>query len=276
MNKYNDGLNNETEVQIISTYRRPLSQKTKDIIKDLGTSITVDKTTGEMYSNSNSNCEKNLNKNLNTFRPDRTVNVVGASAHGITSKAYGLGVREPEKDHNVLRGNTAQNNLNPNHLYVYIEAQLLNVRINTVNSNRYRAKVYYSLKTDTDKTFSIKLVSHLTSNINEVIRQANTVKDNPLLDVIQSYKDRGLPELMLGHVKYRSTNGYITKREKYNHPSALAALYEENGILVTELWMFYDIYKIMLDNDPNSKQRWADKTGVWTYDFGYGEQGYDE
>ena len=274
MNKYNDGLNNETEVQIISTYRRPIPEKTKKIISDLGTLIKVDQDTGEMYYNSNYNSEKNSNSNCNTFRPDRTVNVAGF-AREIASQAFGPCVAEPHGDHSVLRGNTDQRNLNPNHHYVHIEAQLLDVRSN-INDTRYRAKIYYSLKTIDDKKFTIKLISNLTSNINEVIRQANTVKDNPLLSVIQDYKNRGLQELMLGHVKYRSHNGYIGKRERYNHPSALAALYEHDNNLVTELWMFHDIYTIILDNNPTKKQEWADKSGNWHYEFGYGSEGYDE
>jgi len=277
MNKYNDGLDNETLRQIITTYRRPLPQKTKDIIKDLGTSITVDKTTGEMYSNSNSNCENNSKENCNTFRPDRTVNVVGG-AHELPSQAFGPEVRE-EKEIGLgldsVVGKRDQKNLNPNYLYTHIEAQLTDVRC-VLGNNRYRAKMLFSLKTEDDLTFTIKLKSNLTSNINEVIRQANTVKDNPLLPVIQSYKDRNLQELMIGHIKYRSNSGYIGKRERYNHPSALCVLYEENGLLVTELWMFYDIYKIILDNDPTTKQKFAVKTGNYVHDYGYGEVGYDE
>lgn len=241
---------------------------------DLGTLISMD--TGEMYYNSNYNSEKNCNSNCNTFRPEtRTVNVVGASAHPIPSEPYGPGVRENQRDHNVLRGNNGQLNLNPNHHYVHIEAQLLDIRSND-NGSRYRAKMYYSLKTINDTKFTIKLISHLTSNINEIIRQANTVKDNPLLNVINSYKNRNFKELMLGHIKYRSNNGFIGNRERYNHPGALAALYEYEDTLVTELWMFYDAYKITLDNDPTNKQNWASKAGSWYYDFGYGKEGYDE
>lgn len=237
---------------------------------DLGTLISSEP--GEMYYNYNYNCSENSNSNCNTFRPDRTVNAAGC-AREISSEAYGPRVRE-EEDHSVLRGNRDQLNLNPNHHYVHIEAQLCDIRSNN-NTDRYRAKMYYSLKTIDDTKFTIKLVSHLTSNINEVLRQANTVKDNPLINVIQEYKNRKLDAIMLGHVKYRSHNGYIGKRERYNHPSTIAALYEENGVLVTELWMFYDIYKIVLDNDPTSKQSWANKAGSWHYDFGYGEEGYD-
>lgn len=275
--QYNDGLDNEFVRQIITTHRRPISQKTRDIINDLGTvpSSLVDIDTGEMYYNSNYNCESNRNLNCNTFRPEnRTVNVVG-KAHEIASEAYGQGASKNQKNHNVLRGNTDQLNLNPNHHYVHIEAQLLNIRSND-NGSRYRAKIYYSLKTIDDTKFSIKLISHLTSNMNEILRQANTVKDNPLIDVINGYKDRGLHELMLGHIKYRSNNGFIGNRERYNHPSALAALYEDQGMLITELWMFHDIYKITLDNDPTSKQNWASKAGSWYYEFGYGNEGYDE
>lgn len=240
---------------------------------DLGT--LIDPNTGEMYLNYNYNSEKNCNLNCNTFRPeDRTVNAVGY-AHKTASQSFGPGVREDQEDHSVLRGNNDQLNLNPNHHYVQIQAQLLDIRSNN-NGSRYRAKIYYSLKTIHDNKFTIKLVSHLTSNMNEIIRQANTVKDNPLLDVIQNYKNRKLQELMLGHIKYRSHNGFVGNRERYNHPSALAALYEEEGVLVTELWMFHDIYKIILDSDPTSKQQWASKVGNWNYEFGYGNQGYDE
>lgn len=242
-------------------------------ITDLGTLVSMD--TGEMYYNYNYNSEENCNVNCNTFRPEnRTVNAVGC-AHETASQSFGPGLRESREDQNSLRGNNDQLNLNPNHHYIHIQAQLLDIRSNN-NGSRYRAKMYYSLKTINDNKFTIKLVTHLTSNLNEIIRQANTVKDNPLLDVIHNYKNRGLNELMLGHIKYRSHNGFVGNRERYNHPSAMAALYEENGFLVTELFMFHDIYKIILDSDPTSKQQWASKTGNWTYEFGYGKDGYDQ
>lgn len=251
MNKYNDGLNNETEVQIISTYRRPISEKTKNIINDLGTVIGEKK----VNSNLNSNLNLNLNLNKNTFHPEGE-NDCAPEAHIFPEKPL---VREkPKNDVLGFGGVMAAQPKSAKHgfrrlsyddRYTEINVQIGNVRD---EGRDMRCRVYVSLKDEHDKKYSIFLSGAATSSKKELVRGAKQNKQ--VLDVIDYFKSR-YPECMIARLHYKAVNGYSTDFHKKNLKSAILCIHESNGILCATFYLLGELIEIELDQELSKKQK---------------------
>ena len=252
MNKYNDGLNNETEVQIISTYRRPLSEKTKNIISDLGTVI------GEknVNSNLNSNLNLNLNLNKNTFHPEGE-NGCAPEAH--ISPEEDL-LREKIKSNNVLGFGSVMaagpkptkpgfRRLSHNDLYTEINVQIGNVRDEGADM---RCRVYVSLKDQKDKKYSIFLSGAATSSKKELVRGAKQNKQ--VLDVIDYFKTKHVG-CMIARLHYKPVNGFITDFHKKNIKSAILCIHETNGTLCATLYLLGELIEIELNKELSKNQK---------------------
>jgi hypothetical protein len=252
MNKYNDSLNNETEVQIISTYRRPISHKTKDIISDLGTLV------GEKNnSNSNSNLNLNLNLNKNTFHPfERGEN--GCVPEARTCPKEELARAKPEE--NVLAFGSVMaaqhkpakfgfRRLSHNDHYTEINIQVGNVR---EEGRTMRCRVYVSLKDQYDKKYSIFLSGAATNSKKELIRGAK--QNQQVLDVIEIFKNMN-PDCMIARLHYKAVNGYQTDFHKKNLKSAILSIYEDTGILNAKLYLLGEIIDIELNQKLTKKQQ---------------------
>ena len=249
-NKYNDSLNNETEVQIISTYRRPISDKTKDIISDLGTLI------GEK-NNSNSNLNLNLNLNKNTFRPcSGSENDSAPEARDIPKEED---LRAKPENHVVGFGGVmaAQpkkakfgfRRLSHNDHYTEINIQIGNIR----EEGRYmRCRVYVSLKDQYDKKYSIFLSGAATTSKKELIRGAK--QNQQVIDVIETLKTMN-PDSMIARLHYKAVNGYQTDFHKKNLKSAILSIYEDNGILNARLYLLGEFIDIELNQKLTKKQQ---------------------
>lgn len=239
-NKYNDGLNNETEVRIISTYRRPLSQKTKNIISDLG-SVPKSLDSAVMYSNSN--CEVNLNLNKNTLQQQVADNGAGC-ARTPSSEAFGLGVREEERKIVGIR------DLSPDQNYMQIEVQMASIR-----TGRYkRADVYISLMTDEDRCYSIKLTSDITNAFSEVKR--NVEHSVYWTEQVQTLLNLGLDDLMIGRARYKQTKDRPLWQTKPNLGNVLVAYCLHDGSPIIMLYLFTEApIVIPLDKELTEKQK---------------------
>lgn len=251
MNKYNDSLNNETEVQIISTYRRPLSEKTKNIIQDLGT-VPSSYQSAVMFSNSKLNLKEKLKEKEKTLQQQVADNVSG-SARAIPSEAFGPGVREEEKKIVGIR------DLSPNQDYTQIEIQVCNIR-----SGRYkRADVYISFQTIDDSRYSIALVSNITNAFSEVKR--NVEHSIYWSDQVKTLIDMNLDDLMIGRARYKQMRNRPLWQTKPNLGNVLVAYCMNDDIPVIMLYLFTDDpIVIPLDKELSEKQKKIyTYAGVW-------------
>lgn len=241
-NKYNDGLNNETEVQIISTYRRPLSQKTKHIIKDLG---TVPSSIKSAVMFSNSNCDLNLKEKEKEKTLQQQVADNGAGCARIaSSEAFGPSLREEEKKIEGIR------DLSPDQDYTQIEVQVCNIR-----SGRYkRMDVYISLQTIEDSRYSIALISNITNAYSEVKRNVDhSVYWSEQVNTLMSL---GLDNLLIGRARYKQTKNRPLWQTKPNLGNVLVAYCMNDDTPVIMLYLFTDDPIIIpLDKELSEKQK---------------------
>jgi hypothetical protein len=249
-NKYNDGLNNDTEVQIISTYRRVLPEKTKKIISDLGTLI------GEK-NNSNSNSNLNMNLNKNTFRPcegnengfaplarnsPKEEAVRGKPSEDVLGFG-GVMAAQPKKQKCGFR------RLSYNDHYTEINIQVGNIR----EEGRYmRSRVYVSLKDANDQKYSIFLSGAATSSKKELIRGAK--QNQQVLDVLETFKQMH-GDCMIARLHYKAVNGYATDFHKKNLKSAIIAIYEQDNILYANFYLLGEFIEIPLNQTLTTKQK---------------------
>jgi hypothetical protein len=250
--KYNDGLDNETVKQIITTHRRPMNQKTRDIISDLGTMI------GEKNSNSNLNLNLNLNKNLNknTFRPGSDENDGAPEVRSVPQKPL---VAEPGVNSVVGFGGVmaaqpktekiGYRRINTSAIYTEINVQVSNVRDEGKNM---RCRVYVSLKESTDKQYSVFLSGAMTTSKYELVRGAK--ENQQVLGIINSFKNRR-PDCMIGRLRYKPIRGFASDFHKKNLKSALIMLYENNGVLEAEFYLLGEFITIPLDQKLTVKQQ---------------------
>lgn len=261
MHKHNDGLNNDTEVQIITKYRSPYKN---DVVNDLGTLVNG------KNSNSNSNFNLNLNKNLNknTFHP--------VDENGCAPKAHlvpkNQRVAEPQSN-NVLgfggvmaaQPKTYKNGfrrLSYDDKYTEINVQIGNVRD---EGRDMRCRVYVSLKDELDKKYSIFLSGAATSSKKELIRGAK--QNEHVLAVIEHFKSR-YPESMIARLHYKPVNGYSTDFHKKNLKSAILCIYENDGVLSCTLYLLGELIEIELNEKLSKKQQqYYSAAGIYRTDL---------
>jgi len=264
MSNYNDGLDNDTEVQVISTYRRPYSEQTKKIISDLGTVV------GEKNANSNLNSNLNLNMNLNknTFHPEGE-NGCAPEAHLVPEN---LGVAKPQSN-NVLGFGSVMaalpkptkpgfRRLSYNDKYTEINVQIGNVRD---EGRDMRCRVYVSLREEKDKKYSIFLSGAATSSKKELIRGAKQNKQ--VLDVIDYFKAR-YPGSMIARLHYKPVNGFSTDFHKKNLKSAILCVHEGINGLCATLYLLGELIEIELNQELSKKQQtYYSAAGIYRNEF---------
>lgn len=251
MNKYNDGLNNDTEVYVISSYRRPKSEKTKAILSDLGTLKTIN--SDVMYSDKSN---LNLNLNLNTLHQDD--NVAGC-AREIPAEAYGPSLREEPESHKSKIGNVSIRDLSSDLLITQIEVQMGKIKQGRHN----RADVYVSIMTVDDKLYTIKLTSDITNAYSEVKRSCR--KSVYWSDKVQELINCNLANLMIGRARYKATSHRPLWQTKPNLGNVLIAYCTENNIPTIILYLFTDEPILIPLDKPlsNSQQKYYQFAGVW-------------
>lgn len=256
MKQYNDGLNNETEVQIISTYRRPLSQKTKDIISDLGTTPSS-LSNAVMYSNSNSDRKLNLNLNLKENTLQQIADNDAGYARELPSEAFGPSLRGREEEEK--KSFVGIRDLDPNHEYTQIEVQMGNIR-----TGRYkRADIYISLMTIDDSRYTIKLTSDITNAYSEVKR--NVDHSQYWTDKVKELLSLGLDDLLIGRARYKQTKDRPLWQTKPNLGNILVAHCVNDDVPIIMLYMFTDDpILIPLDKElSTSQKKYYQYTGMY-------------
>jgi hypothetical protein len=289
MNKYNDGLNNDTEVQIISTYRRPLTEKTKQIIKDLGTipnslqsnlntshpNLETTLGSAEMYNNinitdldcysytfqqSNEN-ECGLNARISPQETSsRSISEKKALAQDVFGSLGGNGSATKKLKNEPRR-------LNPNDHYVAISVAINNIRC----GSRYeRMTLYASLQEVNDNKYDIFLVSNLTSAHDEVRRSITKYNNHEYLlgifdTMVNTYND-----CVIGRVRYNPKNKKSNIFYKKNLKSALVCVFTNNGNLCCHLHILGTDYIFNLtDKFMSAKQKEVYKLmGYYAEDLG--------
>lgn len=250
MNQYQDGLNNETEIQIMSTYRRPITDKSKQINSDMGTMIVAK----NRNSNYNSNVNENINMNMNTFR--QVENDCAPKAHTsqenqLLAKTSSLAFEsimaaQPKTNKPAKKG---FKRLNTQAIYNEINVQVSNVR----DMGRYmRCRIHVSLKEDTDRQYTVFLSGAATTSKHELIAGAKGVES--VLNVINDFMQRR-PGCMIARFHYKPVNGYITDFHKKNIKSCMMMIYENDSMLEAELYLLGEYITIPLDKELTKKQQ---------------------
>lgn len=252
INKHNDGLDNDFVRQIITTYRKPISQKTKDIVSDLGTIINVP----SANSNLNSNLNLNLNLNKNTFHPFEGENGCVPEARSSPKEEAvrgkplenvlgfeGIMAAQPKPSKPGFR------RLSHNDLYTEINVQIAHVR---EQGRDMRCRVYVSLKEQMDKKYSIFLSGAATTSKKELIRGAK--QNEQVLHVIDYFKTK-YPNAMIARLHYKPVNGFVTDFHKKNIKSAILCIHENNDILSCTLYLLGEFIEIDLNSELSKKQK---------------------
>jgi len=232
---------------------------------DLGTEISA-----EMYSVSNKmKLKKKLKKN--TFQqstPSATtdyVNVDRAAPDLLASQApSGPGVRENQE----VRENRFGRQITKNDLIVDMTCCLAKIR----TGNRYhRVNAYFSIKTDTDLRYMIFLRSSLTTAHDEIFRSIDKAKNLPLRSVAETFIDEHPENLLLGRVRYKPTNKYITEQHRANLKYGLMAIWIENNEFKGELFLNGEYYHFDFHDDLSPEQVKAQYSLMGQYTLDEGE-----
>jgi len=255
--KYHNNGFTETQSRILSTYSQPISHKQELLLQDLGTEVSA-----EIYfnSNSNSNLNKNLNENMNRFRscigtenlwaeprlnPSRPT-AVSEEEEGRKSVFDGFGdIIEPlqKETYGYVR-------LNRDALYTHIHVQVNDIRD---EGKIQRAKIYYSLRRDTDNKFTTFLASSLTSSKYELNRGMKKKRDT-VQNLVQTLFERQ-PNSLIGRLHYKAPKTIKTSNfHRKLLTSSVCSLYNTDDIWYTDLLLMGEIITIPLITPRNAKQ----------------------
>lgn len=213
-----------------------------DKIIDLGTLISA-----EMYPVSN---KLKLNKELkkNTFQQSTQsltsdyVNVDRPSADPIASQApSGPGVRENRFGRPITK----------NDLIVDMNCCLAKVR---TGSRYQRVTAYFSIKTEHDIRYMIFLRSSLTTAHDEIFRSIDKSNNKPLRTIAEDYVHAHPGNLLLGRIRYKPTNKYVTEQHRANHKHGLFALWCEGDTFYGELYLNGEYYPLEFHDDLTPEQ----------------------
>jgi hypothetical protein len=218
---------------------------------DLGTEIQLPS------NNMNLNAKRYLNKNMNTFQQSSQpealfVNDRADKPPRSASPAQAPEVYIQEKVRKTEKVPLVEKKLSPNAIYEEIHFQMNKIK----DGERHaRAKVYLSLKTDLDMTFSVTLSGSVTSAVYETISMANTKKEHSIIELIKRLKECHGNDLMVGRLKYKPRNGYKTDMHKNIIPHVLIAVYPTEMGSGATLYMLGQEYVFEMTNTIAGKQK---------------------
>lgn len=232
---------------------------------DLGTLLS-----GEMYYKDKDK-EAVWNSNSNSKTLQATDNVSAASPLAIAPKAFQASSEEEEVRENLcglLGGNGSRpkpvstkpgyKRLDPEAKYDRICIQMSNLR---GIGKTTRANVYVSLKEDNENKFSVFLTGAMTNAKAELYRgckNSQAVKD--VIDALFST----YPDMIIGRLRYKSVNGFISDFHKKNTKSAIIGVYKNSeDVYVAVLVLYYEFIEIPLNHPLSEKQQgWCVYQGI--------------
>lgn len=240
----------------------------KDKQIDLGTIIDVD-----MYYRNNK-MNGNSNSNSKTLRQQVVDNDSAPSALSFAPKAFqAVSDKDIERDNvcGLLGGNgsTTQKQqvvsntpgfirLNPNAKYDRICIQMTNLRI----GKRFnRANIYVSMKESTENKFNVFLTGALTNSKHELYRGCkNSQAVKSVIDALFGT----YPDMMIGRLRYKPINGFITDFHRKNTKSAIIGVYKNHlDEYIAVLVLYYEFIEIPLTHPLSEKQQgWCVYQGI--------------
>lgn len=219
---------------------------------DLGTEIQLPD------CNMNRNAKRYLNMNMNTFQQSSQPEALFVNSRAdkppiSASPAQAPEVKEnQEKVRKTEKVPLVEKKLSPNAIYEEIHFQMNKIK----DGERHaRAKVYLSLKTDLDMTFSVTLSGSVTSAVYETISMATSKKENSIIELIKRLKECHGNDLMVGRLKYKPRNGYKTDMHKNIIPHVLIAVYPNELGFGATLYMLGQEYVFEMINTVEGKQK---------------------
>ena len=232
---------------------------------DLGTLVT-----GEMYYK-DKNKEAQWNGNMNSKTLQATDNECAPTALAIAPKAFQASSDEEEIRENfcgLLGGNGSRpkpistkpgyKRLDPEAKYDRICIQMSNLR---GTGKTKRANIYVSLKEDNENKFSVFLTGAMTNAKAELYRGC---KNSPAVkDVIDALFNK-YPDMIIGRLRYKSVNGFISDFHKKNTKSAIVGVYKNHeDVYVAVLVIYYEFIEIPLTHPLSEKQQgWCVYQGI--------------
>lgn len=148
--------------------------------------------------------------------------------------------------------------LNRNDKYVEINVQVTDYR----TGGRFkRIGVYVSLKTETDKTYSVFLSGAGTTSKSELKRGA---KDNQtVLKTIEAFQS-SIENGMIARLHYKAVKGFTTDFHRGLLKSAMVCIDEDNGSFTAYFYLLGEIYQIPLNEELTVKQKkHYIASGIW-------------
>jgi hypothetical protein len=212
--------------------------------------------------NMNRNAKRYLNKNLNTFQQSIEPEVLNANVRSASPISFASqGASHPRVKEDRKETGLPEKKLSRNAMYEEIHFQMNKVK----HGDRHtRAKIYLSLKTDLDVTFSVTLSGTVTNAIYETLAMAKEKNEYSMIDLINKLKDKHGPDLMLGRLKYKPRNGYKTDMHKSIIPHVLMAVYATDEGWGATLHMLGETYEFEMTNNIEGKQKqFYDVVGVY-------------
>ena len=221
-------------------------------------------------SNSNSKLNGNVNGNMNRFRSYQGSENCWAPPRLNPSGPTAITEEKPERK-SVFDGfgdiiETLQKEtygyvrLNRDAIYTHIHVQVNGIRD---EGKIQRAKIYYSLRRDTDDKFTTFLASSLTSSKYELNRGIKKKRDT-VQNLVQTLFERQ-PNSLIGRLHYKEPKSIKTSNfHRKLLTSSVCSLYLSDDIWYTDLLLMGEIITIPLITPTNSKQaKYYNLVGVY-------------
>lgn len=230
-----------------------------NIFEQLSTHLT---NSAEMYTNTDrEGVREGVRDSIHFSKAD--ANVRKASPSISASQPSAPTEERPKNTGNSQPLASRDRKLSVNDYYTEIRLSMGNLREGTRTS---RMSCYISIKSDTDRKYSIFLRSSLTTSLDETLRSIKKTDNKPLQtiaeDFIQEHKDSDI--VMLGRIRYNPRKGLINELHRKNLKHALLGVYSINEQVYATLFMLGEEYSFELSCELSEKQKlFYETTGLW-------------
>jgi hypothetical protein len=259
-------MQNLTAEELLASIGIPINTKHHQP-KELGTEFNLNDNV-VIYSNTNSNSKRNgirtrIDYNTSVDNLDASSTPLSPASpaqapevkevQGIPGDRGEIGSTEP----------IGYKRLSVHDKYVEIGVQIGNVR----TEGRYmRAKVYISLKTDTDRKYSVFLAGAATNCLTELKR--GTKENLTVLSTIETLWEEH-PKCMIARLHYKPVRCQTTNFHRKLLKHAMISIYtNEDDELEAMFYLLDEWIKIPLNNEVTEKQsKFYQAAGIWRNDM---------
>jgi hypothetical protein len=259
--KYNDGLDNEVRRQVITTYRRPKTEREIEVCKDMGTLIgTQDTGSAEMYKRKRKRISDSLCLDFTFQQSNENVGAQSAPIAGAKDLSESKAVRPEENV--VSKGKFRFRQVSNMDHYVRISIAVNKTRI----GNRYsRQTAYISLQDIDDTKYTIFMRSFMTTAHDEIKRALLKFPNSTVMPPIAHKMMQDHPECLIGLLKYNPRRGKAELFHKANRKCGVISVYVENNELMAHLWLLGTDYYVKLNKDhmTQDQNKYYEALGIW-------------